>query len=597
MREFRLPDTFKAATEARWREEVDKVLKGADFEKRLVKTTLDGIKIPPLFPANPANSSGIESRSIDPPSDLERPWQVVTSVATGLPQQANAWILDDLAHGAAGVEIKLDPNGIHGVAVASTSDFDRLLSGVVTDLAPIHLDAGFDGPLAADWLGEFAKRAPNAPLAFNLDPLGALAQTGSSPKPIEEHISDAANVGRKWAEPYAKAQLFLASGRGVHEAGGSEGQEIGFALAAALCYAKALMAEGMSLDLAFQRISIGLSADQSPFLTIAKLRAARRLWERITRACGAPSHAILDVRSSRRMLSTLDPWVNLLRLTSAGFGAALGGANSILLEPFTVLTDPTDPMARRQARNIQFVLIEEAHLGKVFDPAAGSGFLDTLTDDLVEAGYATLQALEAEGGIVAALLAGHFQKHLLAVRAKRDDDARSRTRGMVGVSQYPSGVDTLPAASSLTRSTKVPEESGLALRYWRPAEAFEQLRHQAASLPKPPKVALVTLGDAKSAAPRRDYVQQALPLWGLAPIDLEFSRLDKEIALVVLCGSDEDYRSLGPEAVRRAKSTSASLVLIAGRPTEDLVQAGTDEFLYVGCNFIELGSRILERLA
>ncbi len=597
MREFRLPDPFKTATEALWRQEVDKVLKGADFEKRLVKSTLDGIKIPPLFPANLTKASGIESRLIDLPSDLERPWQVLTSVATGLPNQANALILDDLAHGAAGVEMKLDANGILGVAVASKSDFDMLLAGVVTDLAPIHLDAGFDGPVAADWLGEFAKRAPNAPLAFNLDPLSPFAHVGSSPKPIHEHISDAAKTARKWAEPYAKAQLFLASGRSVHEAGGSEGQEIGFALAAALCYAKSLVAEGMSLDLAFQRISIGLSADQSPFLTIAKLRAARRLWDRITRACGAQSEAILDVRSSRRMLSTLDPWVNLLRLTMAGFGAALGGANSILLEPFTVLTDPTDPMARRQARNIQFVLIEEAHLGKVFDPAAGSGFLDTLTDDLVKAGYATLQALEAEGGVVAALVAGHFQKRVLAVQAKRDEDARSRTRGMVGVSHYPSSVDTLPVTPPMTRSTEVREEWGLALQYWRPAQAFEHLRHQVAALPKVPKVALVTLGDAKSSAARRDYVQQALSVCGLTPIDLEFSLLDQEIDLVVLCGSDEDYRSLGAEAVRRAKSMGVRLVLIAGHPTEDLVQAGADEFLHLGCNFIDLGSRILERLA
>jgi methylmalonyl-CoA mutase len=110
----------------------------------------------------------------------------------------------------------------------------RALSGVVLDAAPVALDAGFLGPRAADWLAVLAKGAPEARLGFHLDPLSAFAEQGSSPGPIGAHLSAAAQTAARHAGAYPKASRFLASGRVVHEAGGSDGQELGFMAAAAL---------------------------------------------------------------------------------------------------------------------------------------------------------------------------------------------------------------------------------------------------------------------------------------------------------------------------------------------------------------------------
>jgi methylmalonyl-CoA mutase len=226
----------------------------------------------------------------------------------------------------------------------------RVLDGVLLDVAPVALDAGFLGPKAADWLGAAAKGAPSAQLAFHLDPLSAFAETGVSPGPIEAHLISAATVAARLAEPYPKASLFLASGRTAHEAGGGEALELALAAAAALAYAKALTRAGLPVADAFERIVLGLTVDADYFLSLAKLRAARRVWARLAAACGAAAPARIEARSSGRMLTAADPWTNLIRLTAAAFAGAAGGADAIVLGAFTdALGAPTAFAAAKRA--------------------------------------------------------------------------------------------------------------------------------------------------------------------------------------------------------------------------------------------------------
>ena len=419
---------FPAPDRAAWLALVEKTLKGAPLEG-LTRRTLDGLPIEPLYAAN-ADAPPIVRAAAG--------WDVRTLVASADPAAANVEALADLAQGANSLLLRLDATGETGVAVGSADDLARVLEGVMLDVAPVALDAGFLGPKAADWLGAAAKDAPAAPLSFHLDPLSALAETGASPGPIEAHLIAAATVAARLAEPYPKACLFLASGQAAHEAGGGEALELGLAAASALAYAKALVRAGLPMDEALDRIVLGLAVDADAFLGIAKLRAARRIWARLAGACGASAEARIEARSSGRMLTRAEPWTNMIRLTTAAFAGAIGGADAVALGAFTDALGPPTSFARRQSRNIQLVLQEEAHLGRVIDPAAGSGYIEALTGELARAGWARFQAIEAAGGVVEALEAGLIAGWAAENRAELAARLARRELKLLGVTDFPS---------------------------------------------------------------------------------------------------------------------------------------------------------------
>lgn len=425
-----LAKDFPPATEDAWRALVTKTLGEAPFSS-LEKTTAEGLPIAPLYPAA-ETPAAFPTR----PVDAQRAWDVRTLTAHPDVRRANAEILADLQGGAASAVVRIDPTGQAGVAVGSADGLGRVLEGVILELAPVALDAGFLGPKAADWLGAVAKASPGAKLNFHLDPLSAFAEAGASPGPVESHLVSAATVGVRLAETYPQAQLFLASGRVVHEAGGGEAQEVAFAAAAAIAYAKALVRAGLPMAEAFARITLGLCADADYFLSIAKLRAARAVFARVAAACGADPAARVEARTSRRMLAARDAWTNMIRLTAAGFGAAVGGADAVVLGNFTDAMGLPTAFARRQSRNTQLVLMEEAHVGRVADPAAGSGYVEALTDQIARAAWEKLQAIEAAGGIVVALTSGLVAREVAAAVAARPEPK------LVGVNAFPPDKDT-----------------------------------------------------------------------------------------------------------------------------------------------------------
>jgi methylmalonyl-CoA mutase len=414
---------FPPAGEDAWRALVAKTLGDKPFES-LARATVEGLPIAPLYAP-----SGQPAAFLPRPFDAERAWDVRTLSAHPDPARANAELLADLEGGAASVTVQ---------GHATPDALARALNDVIVELAPVGLDAGFAGPKAADALSAVAKASPGARLNLNLDPLGAFAEVGKSPGPVESHLVSAANVAVRLAQTFPHAQLFLASGRVAHEAGGGEALEVAVAATAAIAYARALLRAGLPVAEAFPRITLGLAADADYFLTIAKLRAARAVFARIALASGAAPQARIEARSSRRMLTAQDPWTNMIRLTAAGFGAAAGGADAVMLGNFTDALGLPTAFARRQSRNTQLVLMEEANIGKVADPAAGSGYLESLTDQIAHAAWDRLRAIEAGGGLIAALESG-----LVA----RDCEAAVAARGepkILGVTAFPP-TDAAPA--------------------------------------------------------------------------------------------------------------------------------------------------------
>lgn len=591
-----LAGAFATPTLEQWRALAEKTLKGAPFE-RLVTTTYDGLTIQPLY----TQAEPVAEARRAPAVDALRPWDLRSVVDHADPARANEQALADLENGGASILLRLDPSGADGVAATDRDALERALSGVLLDLAPVALDAGYLGPRASDWLAALAKGAPEAPLAFHLDPLSAFAQTGASPGPIQAHVISAAQTAARHAPAYAKASFFLASGRVAHEAGGSKAQELAFMAAAAVAYARAMTRAGLTIDDAFARIVLGVAADADYFATIAKLRAARAIWARLTAACGVDVPARIEARGSRRMLSTLDPWTNLLRQSAAVFGAACGGADAIVLDPFTrLLGRPTD-FARRQARNVQLVLMEEAGLGRVADPAGGAWFVEHLTRDLARKAWAEFQAIEAEGGLDAALEAGRFAGDVAAIRTRREADVARRKTGLVGVSEYadlngaPVAVDAIDAArfaKPVELALPGPDGGCEPLKPMRLAEPFERLRARAAAMTPPPRAFLATLGTASDFTARLSFTANLLATGGIATVAGAADAYDAQATpLAVICSSDERYAEAAAETARTLKAKGARHVRIAGKPGDlesALRAAGVDGFIVAGEDAVAL---------
>ena len=256
----------------------------------------------------------------------------------------------------------------------------------------------------------------------------------ASPEKMASNV--AASVRDLLAQGFA-GPFLAADGRIVHQAGGSEAQELAFVLATAIYYLRALEASGLALEDARGMIEFRLASDADQFLSIVKHRALRKLWASIEQHCGlAPKPILLTTETAFRMMSRRDPHVNLLRAGMGCFAAAIGGADAITVLPFTSALGLPEPFARRLARNTQLVLLEEAHLARVSDPVAGAGGYETLTDDLVAEAWKQFQAIEAEGGIVASLIAGALQPRIASVRAAREAALVEKKAVMVGVTAY-----------------------------------------------------------------------------------------------------------------------------------------------------------------
>jgi methylmalonyl-CoA mutase len=582
------------ATREDWLKLVEKTLKGADFDKRLVSRTTDGIAVQPLYPSAEVVDPAVRRRKAH---EAGRPWEIRARTRHPDPAHANRELLSDLEGGAASVLIALDPEGGRGVAIAAADDLRRTLDGVLLDLAPVALDARFLGPVAADWLAEAAARTPEAPLALHMDPIGAFAVSGASPGPAESHLVSAATVGARLSQTFPNATAFLASGRAAHEAGGSEAQELGFAAASALAYARALARAGLPIGEAFRRIVLGLSADADYFVTIAKLRAARAIWGRLTTACGAESPAVVEARSSARMLAQVDPWVNMLRLTAAGLGAAAGGADALVLDAFTDAIGLPTAFARRQARNTQLVLMEEAHLGRVADPAGGAGLIESLTDEFARAGWSFMQAIEAQGGVLRALEGGFIAAEVAKARDLRRAEYARRKAGLIGVSEFPNLSEAAVAVEAVEPATFArsapsgplpgPASACEPLAPIRWAEPFEQLRER--GLAAQSRVYLAVLGPVAEHAARAGFARNVLAVGGMITAEGAPEAWDGA-RLTVLCGSDERYAAEAAEAARALKARGAPRVWLAGRPGEQeaaLRAAGVDAFIFAGADVLE----------
>src|SRR5947199_116275 len=398
-----LAKEFPQSTYDDWRKLVDGVLKGAPFE-RLIGKTYDGLEIQPIYR---------RGRSVAPvPGRVPAaPWQIMQRIDHPDAAVANGQALTDLENGATGLALVFaGGNGSHGFGLEPTAD------AVAKVLKNIHLDAGIGielqvGPqsrMAAIHVAEYVKSNGIDPAAcdirFGLDPLAACAVWGHSPYRWEEIVPAVTGGIKGLAALGFKGPFASADGRVIHDAGGSEVQELAFVLACGVAYLRAIEAAGIPLEQAQGMVYARLSADADQFLTMAKFRALRLLWARIETACGlTPKPLFISADTAWRMLTQRDAYVNMLRANIATFAAGLGGRRIIKVMPHTLALGWLDPFARGVWRNSGHVLLEAQSMYNVSDSAAGAGGIETLTRELCESAWALSQETEEAGGIFASL--------------------------------------------------------------------------------------------------------------------------------------------------------------------------------------------------
>jgi methylmalonyl-CoA mutase len=594
---------FPAATREKWLELVDGVLKGAPFDKKLISRTYDGLRIEPLY-ARAAAAMPVTGRS---PGTA---WTLMQRVDHPDPAAANTQALEDLENGANGLTLvfagSVSANG-YGLDAAPAT-LARVLDGVALDTG-ITIDFNLSPP-TRDAVRHFAglvKSRGLAPASVDLrasiNPLGGFAASGASPRPWAALAQDFAAMVRELAAQGFAGPFAVADGRIIHNAGGSEAQELAFAIASAVAYLRALAAAGMSLDAARGMVYFRLSADADQFLTMAKFRALRKLWARIEEACGvAPKAAYVAAETAWRMMTRRDPNVNMLRITMAVAAAGLGGADSVTALPHTAALGLPDAFARRIARNTQLILLEESNLAKVADPAAGSGAIEDITARMCVAAWSLFQEIEAAGGAWAALERGLIQGKVAAVRAQRQQAVARRKDALTGTSDFPDLHESQPAVLDVAKIV-APKESAVAvtieaLPRIRLAEPFERLREASdrilAERGARPKVFLANLGRLSDFTARATFARNFFEAGGIEAVTNDgFKSRDEMVAafktsgakLVCLCGSDEIYAK---EAVAVAQALAgATHLYLAGRPREleaELKAAGVETFIYVGCD-------------
>ncbi|MEQ9507099.1 MAG: methylmalonyl-CoA mutase family protein [Hyphomonas sp.] len=611
---------FPEATEADWLREVEKALKGKPVDT-LVRKTADGIGIKPLYRESDFAAAGDplgvpgEAPYLRGPTaapDKWLPWDIRQSFAHPSPAETNTEILRDLERGVASIELRVDASGADGAQLCTAADFATALAGVDTSMAAVALDCvSGTGAREAALLAEWALNQADAKklkLDFNLNPLGALARTGRIEGGLDAAFAETGALCGSLAKTFPEANLLRSDGALVHEAGGSEAQELGALIASAIDTLRRLDSKTFGAKIVF---AVALDANYG--VGIAKLRAARRLWARCLDALGLDAAPMrLQAITSARMLTKYDPWTNMLRGTCAAFAGAVGGADIVTVRAFNEPLGLPEELGRRIARNTQIIAMEESQLGRVADATGGAWFTETLADDLAKAAWAEFQQIEREGGFGASLMTGAFQARVAKVREARAKDIAKRKIPITGVSEYPLleeiGAPVAEVARPKARAvsdaalkTFVPDapKTGAdavadALVPMRLAAPFEALRDVAAKADRPPAVFLATLGSLAEFTARADFARNFFAAGGIVSkeppvppktvVELAAAFKASGCRIAVLCSTDKMYESEAAGAAEALKKAGAQRVWLAGKFEGD----GIDANIFAGADVIHL---------
>ncbi len=605
---------FPPVDVADWQQQVRDELRGGPLEK-LADRLPGGLSIHPLYSERPAGAIPVGSAG----------WERCQK-HDGAHRDVAAHIAADIAGGVEAIWL------VPGGALDGVAELKAALTGV----RRLRLDAGGDGLAAAATLLACDLPLEPAGVRLGLDPVGALA-SGSLCCDLDTAWSRVAALIDDLKTRLPGARAIGLSCAPYHHAGASPQQELGIAAAGLVATLRALESAGVAPEAVAASREWSVPMGRDVFLNIARLRALRALHAAILASCGVDG-AVAEIHafSASSTLTRQDPWVNLLRVTTHGYAAVLGGADSITTATLDAPIGGDSALGRRIARNTQIILDEECQLGQVIDPTRGSYYVESLTQTLLAEAWAQLQDIEARGGLAAVLLDGSLAAEITTVREQLRADIRRRRQPITGVSEFPildqpplsapeapapaqaasytgptdlaalieaaaSGARTSALAAALrTASPPVP-----ALPLFREADDFEALRDRVDALiatgrPRP-AVFLANLGHRAAWTPRATFAASLLAAGGLEVIEDEgtadagpeeaaaqLAARAGDAAVAVICGTDAAYASHGPALA----AALPGLTLLAGR----VALSGVDRQIHLGCDAVAVLTELLDVL-
>ncbi|MCP4570990.1 MAG: methylmalonyl-CoA mutase [bacterium] len=455
--EFPVPDLDA------WQQEVERLLKGAPFAKKMFTRTLAGFDVGPMATvADTADLPWPEHLPGQTPylrgGDVagSAPWLVAQELPLPTTAEFNAALKHDLQRGQTAVQLILDEACHHGLdpdqapaemvgrggtSLVSLRELEQALDGVDLATTPLFVQSGRSSLAVATMLAVLVKRRggrlEDLRGCLGGDPMAGFALAGK-PSVSKEGVYDDLAVLTCWAAERApKLRTLPVFEDPWHDGGADPALSLGLTLGSALAVLRAMEKRDVPLEQAAARVQFNLCVDGDFFMGMAKLRALRLLWSRVQAEAGLePAPARIHVRTSRRTQTVLDPHVNMLRATTQAMAAVLGGADSLHVSPFDEVDSLPDEFGRRIARNVHLLLAHECRFDHVADPAGGSWFVEKLTADLAEAAWSRLQETERDGGVMAALRLGLVQERVAAVAEQRRRDLAVRRNVIIGTNQY-----------------------------------------------------------------------------------------------------------------------------------------------------------------
>jgi methylmalonyl-CoA mutase len=663
MEEMRFGSEFPAFSFDDWVAAATKTLGGGDFSA--LRTELyEGFATEPLYRpdaiADVAGQSGTVGASPfirgKVPAEPLRPWTIIQLLDHLDLDEANRQLREDIANGAGAVWIQFGGNLPYGGAFLGArrvAALEKVFDGVALGDLEFYISGGTDTAAGAALVAAFIEKRGVLPGrirgAAGFDPLTVAAARGLVPAERPRLYADAVDAATYFRDKGYRWRPFLVSSRAWHQSGGSAREELGFSLAAGVAYWRALIEAGWTLEEAADAVAFVLTADSDLFLTIAKFRAMRALWARVTDAAGLPPRMpSLIGEMSFRMIAERDPYVNMLRATAAAFGAGLGGAEALLLIPFNTRHGTPDAFARRMTRNTHLILQQEAQLGRVADAAGGSAYVEALTHQLAGIAWNEFRQIEAQGGMLAALLSGTIGRKLMDCAIRRHAGVAFGRDKITGVSSFPDlqeeplfsrpedlAIDLtaldeegrlpqLPRAEKGKRFAAMVEAAaaGATLKgleracetlmerfdlipasMQRAAEPFEQLRTASdralARIHTRPPVFLANLGALADYTGRSSWAKSFFAAGGIEAVDeggftnrvelvRSFQRSPAPVACI--CASDKMLSEMPGVAVALKEGGAAAVYLaadpsvLAALPEES--KRGIDRVIYAGCNML-----------
>jgi methylmalonyl-CoA mutase len=565
----------------------------------LTRTTLDGIGVAPL--GTPALTADVPPPGLPGQAPFTRGsaatreldgWDVRTWFADPDADVTAEHVVTDIENGANSLWISVGDGAVPADALA------RVLEPVFVDLAPVVVEDPTD-PLGAaralDAVIDDKAVDPAPGTSYGADPIGSLARTVLGVG-LDGAVTDpavAVEVARLAQQRGARGVVVDATA--VHDAGASDVQELAYSLLAGAAYLRLLVEAGLDVDAAADQLDVRLAATDEQFPTIAKLRAARRVWARLLELSGVRESGRgqrQHVVTSRPMMASYDPYVNMLRTCVAAFSAGVGGATSVTVLPFDEPLGLPEPFSRRIARNTSSLLVSESHVARVTDPAGGAHAVEKLTDDLARAAwdlFGELDAVAAEDGLEAALQA--LRPKVEQTVSDRALAIARRKRPVTGVSEFPNLHEELPERRPYGRRLPVH-------RY---AREFEEMRDDRAARP----VFLATMGRVAQHTARATFAANLFAAGGIDTVTAGATDgVDAVLAayreagapgVVCLTGPDPLYAEWGADLVAALRDAGARHVVVAGKP--DTVAADVDDSCAAGLDALAFLRRTREEVA